>query len=254
MERFIGKTVWITGAETQIGQALARRFAAEGAQLLLSGVNIPPDGFAAHCYGANPLTEADAHAALALVKRLDVLVTANRKIKKLPLLEAEADDFDDIIDANLTCVFNAARAAAGKIGRGNSGAIVFVGSIHGEKPTGATFLHSVASGGLNMLTREAALDFGRSGIRVNLLRAGPVEGDDIAFESELSGIYYDMRTKIPRGRPASPDEIASAALMLCTDDASFINGAILTADGGFLSHYVDADMDTRWAIGFGGEN
>ena len=259
MSRFMGKTIWITGAQTPIGKAVALRCAAEGANLLLSGVSTPPEGLclgegqSCSCYADNPLTEADAAQALALVSHLDILVTANRKVKALSILEAEAEDFDDIIDENLTSVFIAARAAAGKIGRGNKGAIVFIGSIHGDKPTGSTFLHSVANGGLNMLTKEAALDLGRSGIRVNLLRAGPTEGDDAVFTSELSGIYHDVESKIPRSTPATAQEIAAAALMLCADDASFINGAILTADGGFVSHYMDADMDTRWATGFGGE-
>ncbi|MDR2657601.1 MAG: SDR family oxidoreductase [Oscillospiraceae bacterium] len=251
---FSGKSVWITGAGTAIGQAVARKFYNLGANLLLSGVASPPEGIAAQCLPGDPVTEADADEALSPLDRLDILVTAPRFVKRSGILSSSVEDFDRVIEANLASVFVAARASVKKIGRHGGGAILFVSSIHGEKPTGSATLFSIACGGQNMLMREAAQDAGRLGIRVNMLRAGPLPGDDALFSgAPYSYIYDDFKSRIPRGKIGTPEEIANATAFLCSDDASFINGAILTADGGFLGHYMNADTDKRWQIGFGGD-
>ncbi|GHU67748.1 3-ketoacyl-ACP reductase [Clostridia bacterium] len=238
-QRFIGKTVWVTGAQTSIGTALVQRFQDEGAAVVQS---------------SEALTEESAAAALSEVTTLDVLVTADKVIEPKLLQDCVADDFDAAIDANLTSVFNAMRAAMHKFGKDRGGAIVIVNSIHGEKPNGIAPMFSVACGGLNMLVKEASLDFGRLGVRVNQLRVGAIEGDDsIFYPNELSGIYQTMPTRIARGKPGTPEEAAAAAAFLCSSDASFINGAALNCDGGFLGYYMDADMEQRWSIGFEGK-
>jgi len=256
-KRFSGKRVWVTGAGTPVGQAVARMFHEAGATLLLSGVSAPPEGVDmdadARCRSDDPVTEAQADDALSALDRLDILVTCPRVVQRGGILDSTADDFDRAIAANLTSVFVAARAAVKKIGRHGGGAFLFVSSIHGEKPTGSAPLFSVACGGLNMLMREAALDCGRLGIRVNLLRVGPLPGDDTLFGgAPLSYLYENVESRIPRGRTGTPQEAANAAAFLCSDEASFVNGAVLTADGGFLGHYMNADMDKRWQIGYGG--
>ena len=257
MGNLIGKNVWITGAETPVGQAIATRFAAEGANLLLSGV-VETDFELSHnntiCYEYNPVTEEHANKALALIDRLDITIVANRYVRRGSLLESPVELFDDVIDQNLSHAWCAARATAGKIGknRGEEDAtLLFISSIHGEKPSTSVPLYSVACGGINMLVKEAALDFGRLGIRVNQLRCGPLDGDPELFMSTEHPLYNDSDKKVPRGYLGKPQEIASAALFLCSDGASFINGATLTADGGFLGFYFYGDSEARWDIGFG---
>jgi NAD(P)-dependent dehydrogenase (short-subunit alcohol dehydrogenase family) len=183
---------------------------------------------------------------------LDVTVVANRHIKNATLLDSTVALFDEVIEQNLAHAWCAARATAGKIGKERGGVILFISSIHGEKPSASAPLYSIACGGVNMLVKEAAQDFGRLGIRVNQLRCGPLEGEGDLFPSDVSGLYADMEEKIPRGYAGKPEEIIKAALFLCSEDASFINGATLTADGGFLGFYVYGDSESRWDAGYRG--
>jgi NAD(P)-dependent dehydrogenase (short-subunit alcohol dehydrogenase family) len=252
-KRFSGKTAWVTGADTAVGEAVAIALHEEGARLLLSGTSNPPNGLAgdAIAYPYNPVDKMKAGAALEMVDRLHIVVAGTRFIERSSIAGGSAGLFDRVIEENLIAAWCALHAAAGKMGKGNPGPMLVLSSIHGEKPTGSAPLFSIANGGLNMLMREAAQDLGRLGFRVNMLRYGPLEGDERFFASELSGLYHDVPDRVPRGRAASPWEIAQAALLLLDDGASFVNGAILTADGGFLGHYVPGDSDRRWENGFG---
>jgi len=249
---FAGKTVWITGAETLIGRTAALMFLSGGARLLLSGISTfaGASGENIICYEHNPTDEIHAANALKLVEKLDITIVANRYIRGGTLIDASHEEFDDIINQNLTHAWCAARATAGKIGKTRGGAIVFITSIHGEKPSASAPLFSVACGGINMLVKEAAQDFGRLGIRVNQVRCGALEGDDELFKSEISDLYEDFEERIPRQKPGSPQEVVKAAMFLSSEDASFVNGATLTADGGFLGFYVYGNSHERWDIGY----
>jgi len=229
-------------------------FYAEGASLLLSGVGearIPQRGGQfVFCCADNPVNEAHANRALALIGSLDVAVVANRYVKRASLLNSTAEMFDETIEQNLSHAWCAARAAAGKIGKEGRGVILFISSIHGEKPSASAPLYSVACGGVNMIVAEAAQDFGRLNIRANQLRCGPIDGDEKIFVGELSETYHDAAGRMPRGYLGSAEEVAAAALFLCSDAASFINGATLTADGGFLGYYLHGDSPKRWDYGY----
>ena len=252
MNRYTGKTVWITGAETPLGRKAAEMFLGEGARLLVSGVKDFP-GSEVICYEHNPINEEHANKALSLINTLDILVVANRYVKRSAILESTAELFDEVIDQNLSHAWCAARGAAGKMGKKRGGVILFISSIHGEKPSASTPLYSIACGGVNMLMKEASLDFGRLGIRVNQLRCGFLEGDAELFISQVTGLYHNPEFRIPRGYPGKLEEAASAALFLCSNEASFINGATLNADGGTLGFYAYADSGERWDFGYGGE-
>jgi NAD(P)-dependent dehydrogenase (short-subunit alcohol dehydrogenase family) len=277
MDRFKDKRVWITGADTALGREAAKAFYNEGAKLLLSGIphcnwlraNAGPpgqqcealrEGIAASglsdslCYEHNPINESHAENALKLLDTLDVTVIANQYIKNASLLDSTVSLFDEVIEQNLNHAWCAARATAGKIGKKRGGAILFISSIHGEKPSASAALYSVACGGINMLVKEAAQDFGRLGIRVNQLRCGPMEGDSALFKSNLSDLYTDAEERVPRGYLGKLTEAAKAALFLCSEDASFINGATVTADGGFLGFYTYGDSESRWDAGYGVDN
>jgi NAD(P)-dependent dehydrogenase (short-subunit alcohol dehydrogenase family) len=251
MNRFKDKNVWITGAETVLGRETARAFHAEGARLLLSGVKTS-DLPGVVCCENNPINEVYAEQALDLLDTLDITVVANRYIVNSTLLNSTVELFDEVIEQNLAAAWCAARATAGKIGKTRGGCILFISSIHGEKPSASAPLYSIACGGINMLVKEAAQDFGRLGIRVNQLRFGAMEGDGEIFKSDVSDLYNNMDERVPRGYAAKPEEAVKAALFLCSDDASFINGATLTADGGFLGFYTYGDSESRWDAGYGG--
>ena len=254
---FTGKTVWVTGGETPMGRQIAGMFAREGARLLISGVNDFADSDVI-CYEYNPTNEDHANNALALIDTLDITVIANRYIKKSSLLSGTVELFDEMIEKNLTHAWCATRATAGKIGKKRGGVILFITSIHGEKPSVSAPFYSMACGGVNMLMKEAAQDFGRLGIRCNQLRGGFLSGDDELFINELSneslneglGFYHNFDLMIPRGAPGTLEEAGKAALFLCSDNASFINGATLTMDGGSLGFYGNMDAEERWDFGY----
>ena len=257
--RFKGKTTWIVGADTVIGETVAKRFFYEGSSLLLSGVTNPPDGIMPSeeqfiiCCPAIPVTEEMSFAQTDLVENVDILIAAVRKVERNSIRDCSLEQFDQVIEANLFSPWCATRAVVRKIGKSGKGAILYISSIHGSKPTGSTFSYSVACGGLNMLMREASQDLGRLNIRTNLLQVGPLPGDEDLFISELSGVYHEAMEKVPLQRFCEPDEIASAAGFFCSDESSFCNGSILMMDGGFTGYYVDGDSHERWDFSFAGE-
>ncbi|MDR0928890.1 MAG: SDR family oxidoreductase [Oscillospiraceae bacterium] len=255
--RFCGKIAWITGAENAVAKAIAAALYQEGASLLLSGAKAVPAGIEpaeGQFIIALPepaKDESAAKAALSQVERVDLVITGAREPDQSTIAGGNAALFDHYIDANLTSVFCALHAAAGKMGMHRPCAMLVLASIHGEKPSITAPLFSIANGGLNMLVKEAAQDLGRAGYRINMLRYGPLIGDEALFLSEESGLYHNIVGRVPRGAAATPEEIAKAGLLLLSEDASFINGAIVTADGGFLGHYLNADAPRRWENGFG---
>ena len=254
--QFTNKTAWIVGADTVVGEAVARRFYQEGASLLLSGVENPPEGVAASesqtviCCSSIPLSEEESFYQSDMMEKIDILVTAVRTIERNTILDCSLEEFNRVTDENLFSAWCATRAIARKTGKSGKGIVLYVSSIHGSKPSGSAFSYSVACGGLNMLVKEASQDLGRLNIRVNLLRVGPLKGDEDLFSSEISGIYYEVEDKIPLHRFCRPEEIASAAVFYCSDESSYCNGSILTIDGGFTGHYLDGNSEERWDFSF----
>ena len=88
-----------------------------------------------------------------------------------------------------------------------------------------------------MLSKEAALFFGRKGLQSNVIELGALEGDDETFKSEFAGQYVYMEHRIPRGKAGKPEEVAGIAAFLASEDSNFVNGASIRADGGFMLHY-----------------
>lgn len=247
--RFSGKKVWITGADTPVGRALAVAMYGEGAQLRLSGVASAPEGVEADCYPDEPETDAAAEKALAGWNDLDIYIHACRQVERVSLMDCTDSQWERSFNANLMTAYCGSLHAVRHIGRNRGGAVLYISSIHAEKPTGCAFLYSVAQGGVTMLMREASLDYGRLGIRVNSLLAGPIEGDKALFSGDSIVLYDCAETKIPLGRMADPEEMVKPALFLCSDDASYINGAVLQVDGGFTGYYVNGDPEGRWNNG-----
>ncbi len=249
MARFDGRKAWVTGTETPLGQAIAYALAAEGCSLLLSGITEPPAGITAQCYPHNPIDDKEASEALHGFGPLDYYVHAAGHVETVSIQNCPVEVWEKEMDINLMTAWCGARAAVRAIGKNRGGAMVFLSSIHDEKPTGSSFLYSVAQGAISMIMREASLDYGRLGIRVNLVEAGPVLGDETKYPLLFSDLYDAMDAKIPRGHPADPAEIAKPVLFLLSEEASYINGATLRVDGGFLGYYGDGDSERRWANG-----
>jgi glucose 1-dehydrogenase len=251
------KIVFITDADSGSGQAIINRLAAEGAHFILNsasgGEEIQPDlqllkasGTKVVVTNVNLCKSSDLEALLKeTVGRLgtvDILVHNNNLVKPASVETCEETLFLEIMNANAKSAFICTRAVGKQMSAKQSGKVIYVSSIHAEKPTGSSFAYSASKGAIKMLSREAALVLGRDGINVNVIELGPVEGDHELLQSDISTLYDSYQYKVPNANLGNHDDLAHLVLYLSTDEARYINGADIRIDGGFLMHYMDFKM------------
>lgn len=250
MTRFEGKTVIVTGAGTGIGAASARRLAAEGANVILTGRRPAPiEAVAASCGGTAVAGDAAApDHAKALVQLaqqrfggLDALVCNAGGFGFGTLTDITDGDWTKAVEANLNTAMVMSRAAMPALSerRGN---ILMMASIAALAAGPEACGYVTMKHGLIGLTRSVARDFGKQGVRCNAICPGWVRTEMADMEmSELmerKGLgsrdeAYALVTKdVPLGRPADPEDIAAAVAFLCSTEAAMITGAVLTIDGG----------------------
>ncbi|WP_068786210.1 SDR family NAD(P)-dependent oxidoreductase [Paenibacillus phocaensis] len=251
------QVILITDADNPTGQAMIRRFSKDGAHFLL---NSPSGGEAiateidrAKESGSRVIvrnvdlsTGANANELVQQAERelggLDVLLHNNDQLIPLSVEAGSEASFREVMNTNAKSALLCTQAAGKAMAARESGCILFITSIHAEKPTGSSFAYSASKGAVKMLAKEAALELGRHGIRVNTIEAGPMEGDDERFRSTRTTLYRSYVTKVPNARLVTAEEIANAARFLVSSEASDVNGADLRLDGGFLLHYMDHKM------------
>ena len=247
--RFTGKTVYVTEACTAQGEALSVRFAKEGANLVLGKgteellKTIENLGVKAMIVDPDIVTPEGCEKLVEEVNgrfgRIDVLVHNNNHAVKCSVATVSHDLFIEQVNENAKSAYLLTVAVGNDMAKYGNGKIVYVSSIHCDKPTGSTPMYSVAKGCINMLCKEAALFYGRKGVQCNIVEAGAIEGDAEIFESTFSNLYVMdlMDKKVPRKKAGTQEEIAGVAAFLASDDAAFVNGANIRADGGFMLHY-----------------
>ncbi|WP_405598759.1 SDR family oxidoreductase [Streptomyces sp. NBC_01410] len=241
--RFEGYGVLITGAARGIGEATARRLAAEGARVLVTDIDAERAATTAggiagaeSCgcdVGDRTAVEAAVAYAVERFGTLDVLVNnAFSCGTDAPLLEDEPDDvWQRDLDITLTGAFRCARAALPHLAASGRGAIVNIGSVNAEQDFG-NHAYSAAKAGLASLTRTLAGDAAPRGVRVNQVNPGTIRtpawsGREAQLDA-LSRVY-------PLGRVGEPDDIAAAVAFLASRDAGWITGTTLRVDGGLLA-------------------
>lgn len=247
-DRFAGKVAVVTGASKGFGEAIARRFRAEGASVVLADVDDPAgakvaaelgdDAVYQHCDVASA---ADVEALMASATerfgRLDVVCNnAGYSHRAMPMHELPEEDFDRQFDVNVKGVFLGCKYAVPlMIGQG-SGVIVNTASIGAKRPRSGVTAYNASKGAVVTMTRGLAHELGRHQIRVNAVC--PVASNTAFMEGVRSGERLDERATqalirgIPLGRLTEPADVAAAVSFLASDDAAFLTGVCLDVDGG----------------------
>jgi meso-butanediol dehydrogenase / (S,S)-butanediol dehydrogenase / diacetyl reductase len=249
-----GRVALVTGGGTGIGAAVARRFAAAGARVAVAGRRAEPlralaaevDGLA---LAGDCGLDADARRIVGeILERhghLDVVVANAGGHGYGAVLETDDREWAASLHSNLTTAFVTIRAALPSLIAAR-GSIVVVASEAGLFAGPRVVGYTTAKHALLGLTRSLARDYGRDGVRVNAICPGwvrtPMADEEMAELGRRDGIsveeaYAAVTADVPLGRAGTPDEIAAISLFLASEEASFMSGAVLVADGG--AHVVD---------------
>ena len=237
--------VLVTGAGRGIGRATALAFASAGASVVVLDRNGTAAEETAALAGDATAVQGDVtvaadleRAVAAAVERFGGLdwavnnagITLHTKVRAAEITE---DEWRRVIDVNLTGVFLGMRAELPAMLERGGGAIVNVSSVAGlVGSSAADAAYSAAKHGIIGLTKTAALDYATLGIRVNAICPGPVNTAMVADADHMGGFFA---TASPMQRMAEPGEIAAAAVWLCSEAASFVTGAALPVDGGYVA-------------------
>jgi glucose 1-dehydrogenase len=247
--RFEGKHVIVTGGGRGIGEATARRFAAEGAEVLLisrTETEVAAVAESIRAGGASASHEVGDVGSAADVERIvtsaenrwagsiDVLVNNAGVDHDCPFLEFPESEWRRVLDVNLTGPFLCSQRVAKSMARTGGGAIVHIASIDALGADGTQVAYNASKAGLLGLNRTMAMELAPSGIRSTVVNPGYVATPlTRGYVGESMFEYMTSRfARVPQGRMAEPDEIAAAVLFLASDDARHITGTELTVDGG----------------------
>ncbi|MEO6598730.1 MAG: SDR family oxidoreductase [Polyangiaceae bacterium] len=248
--RLKDKVAIVTGAATGIGQAIAVRFAQEGAAVVIDYVGeaaraketeqrIANSGGRSLSIAADVSDPADVQrlidATIDAFGRLDIVVNNAGIEKKAAFVDYPLAEVRKILDVNLIGPFLVSQAAARRmIAQGDGGRIINVSSVHEDKPMPKNSAYCASKGGLRMLTRTIAVELAKDRITVNNIGPGAVF---TPIDADIEGkpeIVAALMNEIPLRRWGKPEEIAGLAAYLASDEAGYITGSTYFIDGGML--------------------
>jgi NAD(P)-dependent dehydrogenase (short-subunit alcohol dehydrogenase family) len=229
----------VTGISSGIGAACARRFAEEGATVVGLDVTEPAEPLGAFA-AADVRDEASVQSAVTTLKdycdgRIDILVNAAGVSGFGPVHMLDEGEWDRVLDINLKGTYLVSKHVLPTMLDQRSGSIVHLASMEGLQAMEGLAAYNASKGGVVMLTKQMAMDYGRMGIRVNCLCPGFIDTPmtaGVRASEELSDRIADAHAL---GRFGSADEVAACAAFLASDDASFVTGHALLVDGGFTA-------------------
>ncbi|AOS79568.1 MULTISPECIES: 3-oxoacyl-ACP reductase FabG [Hydrogenophaga] len=244
MSRLSNKICLITGAAQGIGLATAETFAREGATVIVA--DLKPEAVAAavrRCQGLGAQAEGhaldvterervDAVVAQVLARhgRIDVLVNNAGITQDARLQKMTIEQFDRVIDVNLRGVFHCAQAVADAMVRQGHGVILNASSVVGLYGNFGQTNYAASKFGVIGFTKTWARELGPKGIRVNAVAPGFIETPILGTIPDK--VLEEMRQRVPLHRLGRPEEIASVYAFLASDDASYVNGAVIEVSGG----------------------
>jgi len=266
MSKLKGKNVLITGASSGIGQAIAIRFAREGANVAINYRSGAEQAEQTLCMARKARTngggkemvvqadvsdEAQVKTMVAKVIEkfgsLDVLVNNAGIQKPAPSHEIETSDFDRVLAVNLRGPFLCSREAIRHfLSRGGPGVILNNSSVHEIIPKPKYLPYSISKGGMENLTKSLALEYAADGIRVNSVGPGAVATPINKAWIDNPKARGEVESHIPMSRSAAADEIASVFAFLASDDASYVTGQTIFACGGLTLY---PEFRTAWSSG-----
>ena len=240
-----GRVVIVTGGAQGIGEACVRRFAREGAHVVIADLDDTRGQALAtelgalyvHCdVGHKPDVDTLVAQAMAAHGRIDVLVNNAGIFKAAEFLDVTEADFDAVLRVNVKGAFLAGQAVAREMVKRGSGNIVNMSSVNGVMAIPTIASYNVSKGGINQLTRVMSLALADQGVRVNAVAPGTI-ATELAARAVLTS--EDAKTRImmrtPMKRLGEPSEIADVVAFLASDAASYITGEIVTVDGGRMT-------------------
>lgn len=237
-----GQTAVITGAAQGLGLAIAQRFVAEGARVVLGDLNLDAAQAAVQQLGADVATaartdvtrSADVNALVAAATerfgRLDIMINNAGITRDATMRKMTEDEFDQVIAVHLKGTWNGLRAAAAIMRENKRGAIVNMSSISGKVGMIGQTNYSAAKAGIVGMTKAASKELAHLGVRVNAIQPGLIRS--AMTEAMPQRIWDSKVAEVPMGRAGEPHEVASVALFLASDLSSYMTGTVLEVTGG----------------------
>lgn len=242
--RLAGKRAIITGGASGFGEGIARKFAAEGAQVLIADLNLEgaqalADELGAKATHTNVALDQSVQDMVAVAMDqlggIDIVVNnAGTTHLPAPMEEVSEADFDKVFAVNCKSVYLTAKHVVPLFKKQGSGTILNVASTAGVSPRPRLNWYNASKGWMNNATKGMAVELAPLGIRVNAIN--PVAGDTPLLKTFMGEDTPEVRAKflstIPIGRFSTPEDMGNAACYLCSDEASMVTGVCMEVDGG----------------------